>query len=489
MIAGCGYQRILAGMTNVLILLTDQQRKDSLGCYGHPCARTPHLDALAARGRRFERHYVANPICMPNRLSIATGRHPRNHGMWTNGLPLDPLPQTLAGHLHSVGYETVSFGKIHYSPSSGDGFESRSRWHGRPDDEAQADVGPYAGFERAELTLGHGARPVAHFGAWFRANGGTDAMLQPDADGARPMPKELYPSAFVGDRTCAFLREERDSERPFLCVASFPDPHHPFDAPRECFDAVDPDALPEPNGGPEDLATRPAHYQQQYDGSWHRRGLSEPEHPDGIDPAESLRRRRHTVAMVEEIDRQVGRILDSLDQAGLTDDTIVLFLTDHGEQLGDHGLWYKGPFPFENLINTPLLAAGPGIVPGVDDALVSDVDIAPTLCALLGVDELPGCDGIAQHQRWAGGAPQRDHCLVEYRNGYGDADRAMAVLVKPDIKYMRYQDGVEECTDLAADPLERVNASAHPRLPELRAELLDRLLQTGSRLPLQAGHA
>jgi arylsulfatase A-like enzyme len=209
-----------------------------------------------------------------------------------------------------------------------------------------------------------------------------------------------------------------------------------------------------------------------------------------LDPAESLRRRRHTVAMVEEIDRQVGRILATLDEQGLRDDTIICFLTDHGEQLGDHGLWHKGPFPFENLINTPLLVAGPGIEPGVDTGLVSDIDLVPSLCRLLEVPCLAGCDGIDQSARWGGAETAlRKHCLVEYRNGYSDADRAMVVLVKEDIKYMRYEDGEEECTDLAADPQERHNASKHPRIPELRAELLDRLLQSGSRLPIQTGHA
>lgn len=470
---------------NLLIILTDQQRKDSLGCYGHPCARTPHLDGLAAEGIRFERHYVANPICMPNRLSIATGQYPRNHGMWTNGLLLPMLPRTLADHLGGLGWQTASFGKIHFTPNQGNGFESRTRWQTMDDDAIRADCGPYAGFEHAEITLGH-TNAIAHYGAWFRAKGGTSDMLRPDETGSRPMPRDLYHSAFVAERTSVFITTERDTDRPFFCVASFPDPHRPFDCPRECYDSVDPDGLPDPLGGPEDLATRPEHYRQKYRGTWHRKGFGKEEHLDGIDQTESLRRRRHTTAMVEEIDRGMGRILSALEDAGVADDTYVLFLSDHGEQLGDHGLWFKGPFPFENLINTPLLVRGPSLPRGiVNRHLVSDVDLVPTLCHLLDVKPLDGCNGVNQSICWLGGESVRDHCLVEYRNGYGDVDRAMAVLLKDDIKYMRYQDGEEECTDLIEDPEERMNACHHPQIPDLRSELLDRILQTGSRLPVQ----
>lgn len=475
---------------NLLILLTDQQRRDSLGCTGHPCARTPHLDALARGGIRFDRHYVANPICMPNRLSILTGRHPRNHGLWTNGIHLDPLPQTLPGHLHAAGWHTASFGKIHLTPTGGVGFEAHRSWHGLTDDQVAERHGPYAGFEQVELTLGHNCAPLAHYGRWFRALGGTTEMLTTDETGSRRLPPALHPSSFVAARAAAFIERERDPGRPFCCVASFPDPHHPFDAPRACYDAVDPQRLPSPIGGPADLATRPEHFRTHFSGGWLRQGSQAPRHPDGIDAETCQRWRRHTTAMVELIDAGVGTILAALDRSGQRDQTLLLFLSDHGELLGDHGLWLKGPFLYEGLINTPLLVSGPGLPRGVSSrALVSDVDLAPTLCSLLAVDPLPWCDGHDLSACWRGDRDGRDHCLIEYRNGYGANDRAMAALVTAGEKYIRYQDGEEEFTDLRADPEERVNRRDDPRLPALRERLLDVLLGTGARGPAQVSHA
>lgn len=120
---------------NVLWIMTDQQRRDSLGCYGNTYARTPHLDRLAQRGVRFDRNYVANPICMPNRLSLFSGRMPSNHGLWTNGLLLDEQP-TLPAWLRARGYHTASIGKIHFTPYGGDGgnMESTDLWQRRGDD-------------------------------------------------------------------------------------------------------------------------------------------------------------------------------------------------------------------------------------------------------------------------------------------------------------------------------------------------------------------
>lgn len=485
---------------NVLLVLTDQQRRDSLGCYGNPIGRTPNLDRLASRGVRFDRNYVANPICMPNRLSIFTGRNIRNHGLWTNGLLVGEC-RTLPGWFAEHGYRTASIGKIHFTPYGGraGNLESAEYWKSA---EANPDwYGPYWGFQHVELTIGHTAQ-LAHYGQWFRTYGGTAEMMKPHPVVAggdsyrRRLPEELHDSAFVAERSIAFLRECRHADQPFFLVASFPDPHHPFDPPETVAAQYDPAAVPLPVGGREDLAARPPHYLQHFRGEWSRHGLVAPAHPDGYSEVATRERIAHTCAMVELIDRNVGRILEHLEQSGLADNTIVVFTSDHGELLGDHGLWYKGPFYYEGLLNTPLIVAGPGLLSGVvSDALFSDLDIAPTLCDLAAIPPLPGMDGVSQKTHLDDPRRRvRDHCLIEYRNGYGAADVSSKCIVADDMKYVRYQDGVEELTDLGEDPQEMFNlaassANAGGTVAQMRTRLLDAILATECKTPEQLSHA
>ncbi|MBD3240517.1 MAG: sulfatase-like hydrolase/transferase [Chitinivibrionales bacterium] len=482
---------------NILVILTDQQRKDSLGCYGNTVCRTPNLDRLARNGTRFERNYVANPICMPNRLSLFTGQHIHNHGLWTNGLLLEPR-RTVADHLADAGYQTASFGKIHFTPFGGDAGnrESGELW-ARLDDSDDW-CGPYWGFEHVELTIGH-TKPIAHYGKWFRENGGTDEMLTRNKVSAhgdcvtRPMPPELHDSAFVGQRTAEFLASERDENRPFFVVASFPDPHHPFDPPEDVASRYPVSNVLPPVGGPEDLETRPPHYRQHLDGAWHRGGIGAAKHQGGIDESHRCERSALTSAMVELIDRNVGVILSALETNGLAENTIVVFTSDHGELLGDHGLWAKGPFFYEGLVNTPLIVAGAGLPCGVvSDALFSDVDLVPTLHELAGVDLPCGVDGTSQASVLRGDSGSvRDSCLIEYRTGYGRREDDAAVLVTAEEKYVRYASGEEELTHLAADPRERINAaaSATADTARLRARLLDELLRGETAAPEQISHA
>ena len=247
-------REIMTKTPNVMFVMCDQLRKDWLGCYGHPSVRTPHLDALAARGLRCEHNIVANPICMPNRMSMLTGQHAHNHNLWTNGILLDPLPRTVADHLQDHGVRTASFGKIHISPTGGDeqSWESRQRWQGLLENgQAWEETGPYAGFQHVELSIGHGGLPGAHYQQWFFDNGGTLEMVEMQRDpthetsGTRGIPPHLHHSAFVADRTCAWLRaqheqNEHNQQQPFFAHVSFPDPHHPFDPPYEATVDVDP---------------------------------------------------------------------------------------------------------------------------------------------------------------------------------------------------------------------------------------------------------
>jgi len=502
---------------NILFIITDQQRKDSLGCYGNTIVNTPNIDKLASRGVVFDRYYCSNPICMPNRLSIFTGMNPRNHGVWTNGLLREQELRTMATELHDNGYNTASFGKIHFTPWEGNGGnkESFTFWKENTDLDWN---GPYWGFQHVELTIGH-TDVAAHYGKWFKENGGTpdmmtihsldnknevvetapigskDYAIKADASGIRHMPSELHDSAFVADRTIAYLESKKEEDNPFFIVASFPDPHLPFNPPEEYAQKYPVSEINEPIGCEADLKTRPDHYQQYFRGGWHRKGIVPERHPSGIDDTTTRTRIALTYAMTELIDYNIGRIVDTLKQMDLMEDTIIVFTSDHGELLGDHGLWSKGPFYYEGLVNIPLIIyAQDSLKQGRSKSLVSSIDILPTLFDMVDIPVPEYVNGISHRDHIIDGdSGKRDACLVEYRNGFGPADCSSMALITDRYKYIHYQNGERELTDLMNDPGETVNHAGSISYKEIEEELrnclLEEVLASGSNLPCQIGHA
>ncbi|MFA9397599.1 MAG: sulfatase [Clostridiaceae bacterium] len=482
---------------NVLLILTDQQRKDSLGCYGNPIINTPSLDKLSEDGVRFNKCYVANPICMPNRLSIFTGMYPRNHGLWTNGLLLNQELRTLASELSDNGYETASFGKIHFEPYGADAdsgsMESTAYWEQRKNNIDW--FGPYWGFNHVELTIGH-TNPVAHYIKWFEENGGTPEMLTVEKvtgammSGVRNIPKELHDSNFVSNRTVEFIKK-RDKNKPFFAVASFPDPHHPFDPPRECAKKYANKKVVAPIGSREDLNTRPEHYKKHFKGGWHRKGDIPETRPNGVGPEHEHEIIANTYAMVDLIDENIGKITKYLEEENLIEDTIIIFTSDHGELLGDHGLWYKGPFFYDGLVNVPLIVSCPGFIsPYESNALISSVDIFPTICDLIDVQIPNYVVGVSHKEHlFNHSIENRDKCLIEYRNGYGSNDCSSKVLVTKDYKYVRYQNGESELTDIKKDPEEKINVAHDSKYAEITNKmnecLLDEILSTENKYPEQ----
>lgn len=490
-------------MKNILLILCDQLRKDTLGCYGNPICRTPHIDALAARGTAFENCYVANPICAPNRMSLFTGMYPRNHGTWTNGLDVQDRGWTLCTHLSERGCQTANIGKIHFTITDPTDenvctFESGNYWK-QPG--CYDFHGPYWGFEYVDLTRGHTCQE-GHYRQWFYENGGTDDMFECNPaygdrfSGTMKMPERLHCSTYVGEKTCEYLTSRRDREKPFFLVASFSDPHHPWDPPEETAKRYPLENIVEPvcaDGS--DLAGRPRHYQEHFEGNWHRSGPKKGVKPaPDAETAELWKRQRiaYTYAMVDLIDRNVGKILKTLEEEGLNENTLVVFTSDHGELLGDHGLWKKGPFFYDGLMNVPLIVAGCGVQAGVrSDALVSTVDIAPMMCALSGAEMLPFADGVSPFDRDGHLTPSRRACLIEYRIGYGARDSASFALIDEQWKYVRHQTGEEELCDRVNDPREHVNLTDEKHR-EVRADMalkmLDMIIATGCKAPRQISH-
>lgn len=465
---------------NVLLIMADQLRKDTLGCYGNDCIHTPHLDALAADGVRYERCYTANPLCMPSRHSLISGMLPHNHGVFTNGVLAKDGGRTLPHWLLQRGWQTASIGKMHLEPTlDKEGKKSReAKVHWRNDPSHEVASG-YWGYGYIRSTVGHSV-VTGGYREWFLQNGGDDAMFGVKYTGAHTggmqIPARLHCTSYIAEKAEEFLHSARDKGRPFFLTVSFPDPHFPFTPPAEL---VGERRVKPPVGDAADLAGRPARYRQFYEGRWSPGGAERLEAAKDTPQILVGERIARTYEMVEWMDRAVGRVVRALMEEGLYEKTAIFFLSDHGELLGDHGLWFKGPFFYEGLLNVPLLCVDHRRHGETDGRLVSLVDLAPAICGLLGIESMPWADGTD----FLDEKNVRRHCLVEYRNGYRRQGRdfAACVLVTKGDKLVRYDDGSCEFTDLEADPKEKKNRALDPsyqeRIREREGELLTELLR------------
>jgi arylsulfatase A-like enzyme len=222
----------MAQRPNVVIITTDQQRRDSLSCYGSDFTSTPNLDRLGAEGAVFERAYCANPVCTPARASIFSGLQVSRHGTWNVGMKVPSDIPFLSHRLHDAGYGTHYVGKAHFEPFQGDSVENLQQLYAEPF--------PYYGFDGAELSMGHTAYGFGgHYGTWVRqqigevaldALGSRSVRLAPEPWGGEgydwALPTALHSSVWTAQRALAFL-EVQSPAQPFFLAVGFQDPHHP----------------------------------------------------------------------------------------------------------------------------------------------------------------------------------------------------------------------------------------------------------------------
>ncbi|MDH7568576.1 MAG: sulfatase-like hydrolase/transferase, partial [Armatimonadota bacterium] len=334
---------------NILLITTDQQRFDTLSCAGAPIGRTPNLDALAARGVLFTRCYNQNPVCIPSRASLQTGRYPHQHGVTymesvihtTPGLP--PWEWTFHERLRAAGYHTAAFGKIHMMPERG--FDTLQvtggkgqRWiYSTGQEIGPAPLGPqYAAWLEA--------RQPGAYERIYEQRRRPEYRLYLSAL-VHPLPASLHVETWIGDNTVAFL--ENPPAEPWFVWCGFTGPHGPLDVPPEYVDHYHPDQMPEPAHWSHDLRDR-FPYRERL--------------PRPLTREWSARARRFTAyyhGLMDLLDDQVGRILAVLEKRGLWENTLVLFTSDHGEMRGDLGLYGKGNF-YEPVTRVPTIVVPPG---------------------------------------------------------------------------------------------------------------------------------
>ena len=476
---------------NVLWIMCDQLRYDCLGANGNQLIKTPHLDRLAAASANFSNAFVQAPVCVPSRVSYFTGRYPHSHRNRVNYTPLAATEVLLPARLKAAAYRTALVGKTHiyynYPPTPEEvrrtGFELVDVHDGVPfTDEWSA----YVAWRKEHDPLQRlPYRQLARNVPEMRAT------LPPHHNPFRAAIDEQFTdTTWTGLRTCERLRELGASGRPFFLFSSFWKPHGPYEVPAP-FDAMYDDMeIPLPKAETlESIQRLPLPLQKLL-----LRG-KQPEYRTDRQTLEWIYRSYY--GTVTHLDREIGRILDTLQQLGLSDNTIVVFNSDHGDQLLEHGEFGKNCF-FESSVHVPLLFRFPGrIQPGRYDALVESVDVLPTLFDLMGLPQPEACQGQSLVALCDGAdrpGPTREAVFSEnvipevITGGNLDYEFVKGAGIKgilhPDAKmvrtrrwkYVYYINGCAELYDLHNDPLEQCNLAAEPGQAAVVADLKQRLL-------------
>lgn len=454
--------------SNILFLMTDQHRADTLGAYGNELAATPVLDELARTGTRFDRWYTPTAICTPARASLLTGQAPFRHRVLANHERnvgyLEDLAEgsfTFVEALREKGYNTGLVGKWHAGTerkAADFGFEGPDLpgWHNPVENEdylgylSEHDLPPYAISDRIRGTL---------------PNGGPGNLLAARLH----QPVEATFEYYLATRTIELLeRYAADGQHdgtPFFLELNFFGPHLPYIVPDEYFDMFDPEDIALPKSISETFEGKPP-VQRNYSAHWTFDTM----------PIEVTRK---LIAVywgyVALIDEQIGRVMSALERLGLVDETAVFFTCDHGEFTGSHRLHDKGPAMYEDIYRTPGILRIPGSPAGqVRTEFVSLLDCTATILELAGIDPAPAVDSRSLVRLAAGEEVEWDDDIVcEFHGHHFPYPQRM--LRNDRYKLIVNPDSVNELYDLHIDPDELQNAYEHPEMGGIRGSMMQRL--------------
>ncbi|WP_210588814.1 sulfatase-like hydrolase/transferase [Streptomyces sp. GESEQ-35] len=448
---------------NVLFLMTDQHRVDTLGCYGNPHINTPHLDRLAATGTRFDRFYTPTAICAPARASLLTGQAPFRHRL-------------LANHERNVGYlEDLREDAFTFPSALADRDHQLGligKWHVGTHRNAAS-----YGFDGPDLPGWH--NPVDHpdYLAYLEERNLPPYRITDPVRGTTPngnpgnllaarlqQPVEATFEHYLATRAIEQLEKYAADGRPFFLATHFFGPHLPYLLPDAYYDMYDPGLVELPPSIAETFEGKPP-VQRNYSAHW------------AFDTM-PLQVTRKLIAVywgyVTLIDEQIGRILTRLDELGLSDDTSVFFTADHGEFTGAHRLHDKGPAMYEDIYRIPGIIRVPGQPPQVRPEFVTLTDCTATILDLAGCDVSPATDSRSllplvrgEHPQWPA------ELLAEFHGHHFPYPQRM--LRDDRYKLVVNPDSVNELYDLHADPHELVNRYSHPELAPVRRRLMRRL--------------
>jgi len=434
---------------NILVIMADQLNGLSLGSYGHPVVQSPNIDALAESGVLFENAYCNSPLCAPSRFSLMSGQLPSRIGAYDNASYFPSNVPTFAHHLRKMGYQTCLSGKMHFvGPDQLHGFEERLTTDIYP-----ADFGWTPDWQRPDERIDwwyHNLASVTQAGVAEATN-----QYDYDDDVGQKTVRRIYDLARTAD------------ERPFCLVASFTHPHDPYATRQHYWDLYDAADIDLPNVSAIPFDDLDPHSQRLY------KAAASDEF--AITEQDIKNARRAYYGNISYIDDWVGRIKTTLKQTGLADNTVILFISDHGDMLGERGLWYKMSF-FEPSASIPVIISGPDISRGRRvSAPVSLLDVFPTLTDIAAssgsdpepepVDELDGQSFLAM----ASGAGEEDEREVVGEFLGEGAIAPVLMLRRGRFKYIYSSPDPAQLFDVAADPLEINNLCGNPKFTETAA--------------------
>jgi len=496
---------------NILFITTDQQHPDYIGACT-PRLKTPNLDRLCVEGTRFSRAYVCCPLCTPARASWITGQYPFRHGAWGVGTVLDKHCLSLPALLGEAGYRTAMIGKSHLEPGERHAVPDLTEGMARDGDADyfRTWTGPWYGFDHAEINVGHcdeDHSASAHYRVWLRDHG-VDIGRYFGRHGPsfyRPrvweLPEPFHPCAWIAERSEAYLREHvaLHPDRPFFLNINLPEPHGPMHTPEPWYSMYRDMPLGAPKRRAGEWRDKPTITQAVREGrtaalGWHGRFEMANVHTLVPHPyagtaytdreAEII---RIYCGMISLMDHYLGRVLDALDDVGLSHDTLVVFSSDHGDYMGDHFLMGKGACHYDGCVRVPTLARWPGTVKAgeVCKALINNIDIAPTFLAAAGLPVHPAMQGVSQLDVLCSrGATARDGVLVDFRAEAGLYVNSW-ITDRYRLSVHHTPTGNEvELYDLTQDPDEFINLAAEGRNGDLVARLMAELLAERSRTAL-----
>ncbi len=429
---------------NLLVLMTDQWRWDWLGAAEAAFLRTPNIDRLAARGVRFSQCCTNAPVCAPARIALAAGLQPVRMGALDNVAFLPTGVTTCYQRLRDHGYRVGCVGKLDLAKPDG--------YNGLRGDRPCVYGWGFTHPEEVEgkMHAGRFPTPQGPYGHWlaerrlyeaFHADYAARAEAGWSADARDSvLPTDAFADCYIGRRSAEWIREIPD-DFPWHLFVSFVGPHNPFDPPTEYADRWRDAEVPAP-----------------VERNWEGKPACHARKDKGFSPEHVAVTRRQYAAAIEAIDDQVGQILDALEDRGWLEDTVILFSSDHGEMLGDHGCYTKA-MPYEGCLRVPLIAAGPGIAAGeVCEAPVELIDLNPTLCELAGLDRQENLDA------WSF-APVLRGETSEHRSECVSMLRHFRLVRTERYKFVENINDLDELYDLRADPGEQRNiAPGNPGL-------------------------
>lgn len=482
---------------NIILFMADQLRFDAIGCYGNKEIRTPNIDSIALNGSTFDNHFVQNPVCSPSRCSIITGRYPKNHGTRDNGIPLKDEEITVAEVLKDSGYLTAAIGKMHFTSQFMPKEDEQEDW---PEDKY--------GFDIIHTTCD---TKTGEYTEWLREKSPSDyeevkmqgirkmkedTASAADKDISGPpqvyksnINKDYHQSHWIADKTMEIIEKSND-DKPFFVLCSFVDPHHPFDPPVPYDTMYDINKLESPIKLLNEFKDKPPHFIKHLTGN----GYSNEKYDyRKLSDTDWKKVKAAYYGMITLIDDNIGRILSKIKEKNIENDTLILFTSDHGELMGDHGILFKGPFHYDSLIKAPMIVKWPGVVPRGSrySQITEHVDIMPTILEYTGIRPPYGTQGVSMSSILRGDKGSgREYGITEF-NCY-DWGLSLKTLTGKRYKLTYYcGEDYGELYDRNKDPNEFMNLWDSEEYKEIKNELMkkliDRIIETEDTLPIRIG--